>query len=37
MREKGKTAGVRRNRKESLNRIRGTRRVYDPEKGPENK
>lgn len=24
-------------RKEDLNRVRGTQRVYDPERGPENK
>jgi len=25
------------NRKEDLNRVRGTQRIYDPERGPENK
>ncbi|MHB1041492.1 MAG: hypothetical protein ACYC0Q_01455 [Eubacteriales bacterium] len=28
---------VKGNRKENLNRVRGTRKFVDPEKGPENK
>lgn len=28
---------VKGNRKEDLNRVRGTQRVFDPEKGPANK
>lgn len=30
-------AEVKGNRKENLNRIRGTQKFIDPEKGPENK
>lgn len=30
-------AGIKGNRKEDLNPVRGTQRVIDPERGPENK
>lgn len=30
-------AGIKGNRKEDLNPVRGTQRVIDPEQGPENK
>lgn len=33
-REKRQLVGV---RKEDLDRLRGRRRIYDPERGPENK
>lgn len=32
-----RTIGIKGIRKEDLNRVRGTQRVQDPEKGPENK
>ncbi len=35
--EKRLQGGVKGNRKEDLNRVRGTRRIYDPERGPSNK
>ncbi|WP_282434540.1 hypothetical protein [Desulfotomaculum copahuensis] len=35
--KKGKMPEIKGNRKKDLNRIRGTQRLVDPEKGPENK
>lgn len=38
MKKKNKlTVETKGNRKEDLNRVRGTQRIYDPERGPENK